>query len=82
MAGSLSLAVSLPTMLVGFTRYSLDQSFSVIRRNWLFLLVMAVGSVLGTFVGGLLLGLAPNYILLPLLAALLLFSAVKVWRHQ
>jgi uncharacterized membrane protein YfcA len=81
-AGSLSLAVSLPTMLVGFTRYSLDQSFSVIRRNWLFLLVMAVGSVLGTFVGGLLLGLAPNYILLPLLAALLLFSAVKVWRHQ
>jgi uncharacterized membrane protein YfcA len=43
---------------------------------------MAVGSVLGTFVGGLLLGWAPNYILLPLLAALLLLSAVKVWRHQ
>jgi uncharacterized membrane protein YfcA len=42
---------------------------------------MAVGSVLGTFVGGLLLGLAPNYILLPLLAVLLLLSAVKVWRH-
>ena len=54
---------------------------SPIRRNWLFLLVMAVGSVLGTFVGGLLLGLAPNYILLPLLAVLLLLSAVKVWRH-
>jgi uncharacterized membrane protein YfcA len=81
-AGSLSLAVSLPTMLVGFTRYSRDQSFSVIRRNWLFLLVMAVSSVLGTFVGGLLLGLAPNYILLPLLAVLPLLSAVKVWRHQ
>jgi uncharacterized protein len=81
-AGSLSLAVSLPTMLVGFTRYSRDQSFSVIRRNWLFLLVMAVGSVLGTFVGGLLLGLAENYILLPLLAVLLLLSALKVWRHQ
>ena len=28
-AGSLALAVSLPTMLVGFTRYSRDQSFSV-----------------------------------------------------
>jgi uncharacterized membrane protein YfcA len=27
LAGSLSLAVSLPTMLVGFTRYSKDQSF-------------------------------------------------------
>ena len=37
------LAVSLPTMLVGFTRYSMDDSFSVIGRNKLFLLVMAAG---------------------------------------
>jgi hypothetical protein len=27
LAGSLSLAVSLPTMLIGFARYSRDQSF-------------------------------------------------------
>src|ERR1700737_4408917 len=33
LAGSLSLAVSLPTMLIGFTRYSRDQSFSVLSRN-------------------------------------------------
>jgi uncharacterized membrane protein YfcA len=82
LAGSLSLAVSLPTMLVGFTRYSQDQSFSVVRNNWLFLLVMAAGSIVGTFVGGQLLGLVPNAILLPLLAALLLLSAVKVLRHE
>jgi uncharacterized membrane protein YfcA len=55
LAGSVSLAVSLPTMLVGFTRYSMDDSFSVIGRN---------------------------SILLPILAALLLASAVKVWRHD
>ena len=30
LAGSLSLAVSLPTMIVGFTRYSRDQSFAVL----------------------------------------------------
>jgi hypothetical protein len=36
----------------------------------------------GTFIGGHLLGFVPNYILLPMLAALLLISAVKVWRHQ
>ena len=29
LAGSLSLAVSLPTMIIGFTRYSRDQSFQV-----------------------------------------------------
>jgi uncharacterized membrane protein YfcA len=82
LAGSLSLAVSLPTMLVGFTRYSRDDSFSVLRRNRVFLLVMAAGSIVGTFVGGHLLGFVPNYILLPMLAALLLISAVKVWQHQ
>ena len=82
LAGSLSLAVSLPTMLVGFTRYSRDQSFSVLRQNWIFLLVMAAGSIVGTFIGGLLLGLVPNAILLPLLAALLVLSSVKIWRHK
>jgi uncharacterized membrane protein YfcA len=82
LAGSLSLAVSLPTMLVGFARYSRDQSFSVLRANWSFLLVMALGSIVGTAVGGLLLGLVPNGVLLPLVAALLALSAVKVWRHR
>jgi hypothetical protein len=32
-AGSLSLAVSLPTMLVAFARYSRDNSFTVLRAN-------------------------------------------------
>ena len=82
LAGSLSLAVSLPTMLVGFTRYSRDQSFGVLRKNWSFLLVMAVGSMIGTLIGGLILGVVPTSILLPLLAAILVISAVKVWRHQ
>ena len=81
LAGSLSLAVSLPTMLVGFMRYSRDQSFLVLGRNRAFLVVMAAGSVLGSFVGGQLLGLVPGAVLLPLLAAILLVSAVKVWRH-
>lgn len=82
LAGSLSLAVSLPTMLVGFTRYSRDQSFSVLGRNKTFLLVMAGGSIVGTFAGGLLLGIVPNAFLLPAMAAILLISAVKVWRHS
>jgi uncharacterized membrane protein YfcA len=33
LAGSLSLAVSLPTMLVGFTRYSRDRSFVVLSET-------------------------------------------------
>jgi uncharacterized membrane protein YfcA len=82
LAGSLSLAVSLPTMLVGFARYSRDQSFSVLRANWPFMLAMAAGSMTGTFIGSLLLGIVPSSILLPGLAAILVISAAKVWRHE
>ncbi|MBY0362038.1 MAG: sulfite exporter TauE/SafE family protein [Phreatobacter sp.] len=82
LAGSLSLAVSLPTMIVGFTRYSRDQSFTVIGRNRTFLVVMAAGSIFGAWIGGQLLGIIPNAVLLPGLALILVLSAIKVWRHQ
>jgi uncharacterized membrane protein YfcA len=77
LAGSLSLVVSLPTMLAAFTRYSRDASFAVLRANARFLTVMAVGSI----TGGQLLGIAPAAVLIPMLIALLLASAIKVW-HQ
>jgi uncharacterized membrane protein YfcA len=82
LAGSLSLAVSLPTMLVGFARYSRDRSFVVLGENRRFVLVMAAGSILGSFIGGRLLDIVPNGILLPLLAIILVLSAVKVWMHK
>lgn len=82
LAGSLSLAVSLPTMLVGFARYSRDQSFAVIGRNRAFVLIMAAGSIIGAFIGGQLLGIIPSGYLLPALAAILVLSAIKVWQHK
>lgn len=82
LAGSLSLAVSLPTMLVGFARYSQDKSFSVLGRNRIFLIVMAAGSIAGTFIGGQLLGFVPSPLLIPLLSMILVLSAIKVWRHS
>lgn len=82
LAGSLSLAISLPTMLTGIARYSADQSFVVIGRNRDFVLVMAVGSLFGAFAGGQLVGMIPAETLLPVLAAILLISAIKVWQHK
>ena len=82
LAGSLSLAVSFPTMLVAFSRYSRDRSFSVLRENWRFLGAMASGSVVGSILGGRLLGLVPTSVLLPMLAALLAWSAIRLWRHE
>jgi uncharacterized membrane protein YfcA len=50
-AGSLALAISLPTMLVAFARYSRDRSFDVLRANTGFVLAMATGSIIGTILG-------------------------------
>jgi uncharacterized membrane protein YfcA len=82
LAGSLSLAVSLPTMLVGFARYSRDRSFAVLGENRAFVLAMATGSIVGTVIGGRLLGVVPGGLLIPLLALILVASAIKIWRHR
>jgi hypothetical protein len=82
LAGSVSLVVSLPTMMVGFARYSQDASFAVIGRNKAFVVTMALGSVAGAFAGAHLLHLVPAAIIVPILTAILMISAVKVWRHQ
>jgi uncharacterized membrane protein YfcA len=81
-AGSLSLAVALPTMPVAFARYSRDHSFGVLRANRVTVLVMAAGSITGTVVDGLLLGVVSDAVLIPLLDGLLLDSSVKMWRHD
>ncbi|WP_224276430.1 sulfite exporter TauE/SafE family protein [Streptomyces sp. LS1784] len=80
-AGSLSLLVSLPTMLVAFARYSRDGSFAVLGANLRFTAVMAAGSIVGAVLGGLLLGVFPDVLLIPALAVILLVSAVKLARH-
>ena len=43
---------------------------------------MAIGPIVGSFVGGQLLGIVPTPILLPLLALILVLSAFKVWCHK
>jgi uncharacterized protein len=81
LAGSLSLLVSLPTMLVAIFRYSRDQAFAVLGENRGFVVALAVGSAAGSVAGGLLVGAVPEAVLVPLLAGILLLSAVQVWRH-
>ena len=81
LAGSLSLVVSLPTMLVGFSRYLDGRGIRLIRANVRFVTIMALASIVGTFVGGQLLGIVPTAVLLPLLAVILVVSSIKVWFH-
>lgn len=81
LAGSLSLMVSLPTMIVGFARYTQTDAFAVLRHERLLLRWMVVGSILGAAVGGMLLGLVPTGSLMGLLGVVLLLSAIKTFQH-
>ena len=81
LAGSLSLMVSLPTMMVGFARYRQADAFAVLRQERSLLVWMAAGSILGTALGGLLLGRMPTEWLMSLLGVLLLVSAIKTFQH-
>lgn len=81
LAGSLSLMVSLPTMIVGFTRYARADAFAVFRQERALMVWMVTGSILGAAIGGMLLGLVPTGLLMGLLGVVLLVSAVKAFQH-
>ena len=80
-AGSLSLMVSLPTMIVGFFRYRQAEAFGVLNRERDLLVWMSAGSLAGALVGGLVLGLVSAHWLGLFLAMLLFVSAWKVFKH-
>lgn len=82
LAGSLSLAVSLPTMIVGFFRYSQSNSFSVLKNEKSLFIWMLLGSLIGAGVGSLFLGLIPSKILLGALGIILLISAIKTGKYM
>lgn len=81
LAGSLSLMVSLPTMIVGFLRYTQADAFAVLRHEWPLMRWMVAGSIFGAAVGGTLLGLVPIHLLMGSLGLFLLLSAIKTFQH-
>lgn len=82
LAGSLSLAVSLPTMIVGFVRYASSESFSVLREERGLAGLMLAGSLVGAALGAQLLGAVPANWLSVGLGIILLVSAFKVFQHS
>lgn len=81
LAGSLSLLVSLPTMLIAFTRYSRDATFVVLRENARLVVLMGAGSIAGALLGGAALTFVSGPALIGILALILLISAWRLWPH-
>lgn len=79
-AGTLSLAVSLPTILVGLYRYRNKEPFAILRPNLRFILWMAAGSVAGAALGKAMMGIVSSEMLKVFLALILAVSAFKLYK--
>ena len=82
LAGSVSLMISIPTVLVGIVRYRARPVFREVQPERRFIVFMALGSVLGAWIGSRLLPYAPSALLQVFLGAILLFSAAKMARSK
>ncbi len=80
LAGSLSLLVSLPTILMGIWRYSRQEIFTKLRRQLGLIFWMALGSILGAYLGSRLLPYTPSIFLQIFLGTILFISAYRIWR--
>ena len=67
----------LPTMLVGFARYSRSGAFAVLRTERRLFVWMLLGSILGSA----LLGAVPSNLPMAVLGLVLPISAVKTFQH-
>lgn len=82
LAGSLSLAISIPTIIVGLLKYQSHDSFQVFAGQRDFLMVMAVGSIVGALTGSHLLPYISAHFLKTGLGVILLISAIKLFYHR
>lgn len=81
-AGTASLLVSLPTVFVGLVKYASRGAFSDRSSLKNTVAPMGVGSVIGAFLGGLLVGLIPASVLKFTLGIILNISAFRVFHKK
>ena len=81
LAGSLSLAISIPTILMGLFKYHRQHKLREIKPESGFILMMGMGSIVGAFMGSYLLQYLASSFLYWVLGVILLISAFKLAKH-
>lgn len=81
-AGSLSLAISFPTLLVGLYKYNKTGKLGEVFGFRDVIMFMVLGSIIGAFFGALLFGVVEAMCVEALLGIILLISAYKLFRKK
>lgn len=82
LAGSLSLAISIPTIIMGLYKYKSQQRLKEVKSEQKLIIFMAFGSILGAFIGSILLRYITSSSLYVILGIILLLSALKLANHK
>jgi uncharacterized membrane protein YfcA len=80
-AGTASLLVSLPTVLIGIVRYRQRGGYSHRADITGTIIPMSLGSVIGALIGGMLLGIVPQSVLKVVLGFILIVSAIRIFMN-
>ncbi|PLX21993.1 sulfite exporter TauE/SafE family protein [Candidatus Parcubacteria bacterium] len=80
LAGTLSLAISLPTLIVSLFKYHKNNRLIEVLTFKNIIIFMALGSILGAFLGSLLFGIVNALFIEAGLSFILLFSAYKLFK--
>lgn len=81
-AGTTSLFVSLPVILVGIGRYVRRGAYHDRGANTGTVAPMGLGSVIAAIIGGLLVGIISAAVLKLVLGVILIVSALRIFRHE
>lgn len=81
LAGTVSLAISAPTLIVALLRYRSIPDFRAVLGERRFLAAMAFGSIVGAYAGSQLVDAVPSAALGVLLGLILVVSALKTFRR-
>lgn len=79
-AGTASILISLPTVLIGIIRHASNGAYKQKSEFKNLVLPMGIGSIIGSFIGGMLIGYVSSSLLKLVLGTILIASAVKMFK--
>lgn len=79
LAGTMSLIISLPTIIIGIARHAANGLYADKEDLGTLVAPMGVGSIIGAFIGAALVAYVSSGVIKLLLGVLLIFSAVKIF---
>ena len=82
LAGTMSLIISIPTMIVGITRHIRNNMYSVKSEITSLVVPMGIASIIGASIGAFLVIYAPSELLKLILGALLIFTSIKLFTEK